>query len=326
MYRSVVQSARLVWLLIVICLTLAFFNYPRSWWQELIAATAPLWTPFLLVGIYVQLRGFTRAAFSLIGIALFSLQVLCVVKVARNLAPYLYSPQKTYASVEYSSPMRFLFLDVSARGQERSQSSITGLIDTKDPDIIIVARDSEKAVSSQAYARYPFVLASSADSKRKVEIFSKTSLSPPLKTDYGFGALPAVFGVFQTSDGAPFQLGGFDLLPSSSQENFNESRLTSRRLASALKFSSEPRIAVGAFRTSVTSQIVEMYVGPLKLRSVFFNSGFARCLRLIRASFPFDRNLNVFAARKIEVTELKDILSDDGSYAAILFTARIPRT
>ena len=322
MYRSMVKCARLVWFLVVLALTLAFFNYPRSWWQELTSQVAPLWTPLLIVGIYFQLRGFTRAPFSFVGIALFVLQVLCIVKVAQIEGTYLYAPPKSYPALTYSNPIRILFVDVLASAHTIQTAQVSGVVEAENPDLVIVTRNADQVVLPHPHDPYPFTLVSSVDSARKVEIFSKTSLSAPLKSEYGFGALPAVLGVFQTSDGVPFQLGAFDLLPS--QESFNSSRLTSRRLASALKFSSEPRIVVGAFRAPVTSQMVDMYASQLKLRSVFCNAGIAKTLGLIRASIPFERNLNIFTARSIDVEGVKEFADDDRGYGAILFTARIP--
>lgn len=317
MYRRVAQFAQIVWCVVVFAVALAFYNYPRSWWQETISQTAALWAlPFGAITVAVIKRW--RRVPSVIVLVLI---VWCIGKVGQVLFPYVYGPPKSYPALSYSSPVRFLVVDST----QSSVNDFPRLIEREDPDVVVLTRDAGSDIFRAPNERYPFVLASSIESTRKVEVFSKLPFGAPRRTEYGFDALPAVMGSLQTPDGASFLLGAFDLLPASSQESFNKSRLTSRRLASAIKFSAEPRIVVGAFRASVTSQVVDMYVEQLKLRSIFFNGGLSRAFALVGDSIPFQRNLNVFTARKIQVSGVEDGSADERGSAFVTFTARIPR-
>jgi hypothetical protein len=132
-------------------------------------------------------------------------------------------------------------------------------------------------------------------------------------------------GGFLTREGHPVIIGAFDLLPPWKQEDFLRSRLTSRRLASLLKYETTPRIVLGAFRTSATSQVVNMYPDQLRLRALSFDSGISIVPDLMRQSVNIEKGQHVFTARNIMVSRVVESKADDGGFSAVLFDARIPR-
>jgi len=317
---------RVSWLVLVIVASFALFNYPRSWWQELISQTSPWWSLLFIGTLCTQLRQAARVRFSYTGVILVVLQGLCIVKVVRVLGPYAYAPPKTYVSLEYSAPTRFILVNLKEGAPQVAVQELNSMIATEAPDVLIETKNVETPPMDNLRGRYPFILESSGSSGRMVAIYSNFPYESPYRTDYGYGALPAILGRFKVGEGTYFQLGAFGLLPSDSQDSFNMSRLTSRRLASALKFSSEPRIVAGSFRAPVTSQIVDMYVDQLKLRSVFFDAGLFGALKLLGRSIGFGPHLNIFTARNIQVRDVREVPSKSPDLTAILFAARIPRS
>jgi hypothetical protein len=315
-----------VWFVVVCIATLALFNYPRTWVQELITETSLLWAPLCVVGITVQLCSFRRASFSLLGVVLFALQVMCVVRTVHVVAPYVYAAPKTYSDLSYAAPVRFLMVDISDRSWTAPPKALTSLIDAEKPSVVVILRYGTNTALLKLTERYSFTVTSSVQSDRTIEIFSKLPVQLPVRTEVGYGALPAILGVVETGDGAHLQLGAVDLLPAYSQDAFVKSRLTSRRLASSLKYSTEPRMVMGAFRASITSQVVDMYVDQLRLRSVFFDSGLAKLRELVCQSLLFEQNLNVFAAGNIEMFHVVEQHGASDGFSAILFDARIPQT
>lgn len=319
------QLARFLWVAAICVATFAMYNYPRSWWQESLCATALVWTPLCVLGVCVELSRLARSGFSFGSCMLLTLNVMCVVKTVTITRPYVYAPAKSYSTFEYSRPTRVVFVDVVGR-DNWALSHVANAIEEQNPDVVIATRYANTSLDKALSERYPHTLTSSVSSERVVEVFSKTPISSPVRTEYGYGALPGILGTLETSDGFRFQLGAMDLKTSSSQKMFNESRLTSRRLASALRYSVEPRIVVGAFRASITSQVVDMYVDQLKLRSIFFNSGLTRVSQAFGDSLHLSRNLNAFTARTIDVTDPTELRAYDRGFAALGFTVRIPRT
>lgn len=316
-----------VWLrvLVTALVTLAIYNYPRTWWQEVICATCLVWGGLFLVALSFDVARFRRISWSVSRFMIVALQALCVVRTGQIVMPYLYAKQKTYSNLVYSSPVRFLFIDISERSGNAHADALKAFVDVEDPSMVVLTRYADTPILAPADHRYPNRFISRTSGERIVEILSKLQPKEPIRLDYGFDALPAVVGEFVTSEGYPVIIGAFDLLPPWKQEDFLRSRVTSRRLASFLKYATKPRIVFGAFRTSATSQIVDMYPDQLRLRALSFDSGISIVPDLIRQSISFDRSQQVFRARNIVVSRVVESRADDGGFSAELFDAQIPR-
>ena len=305
--------------------TLAILNYPRTWWQEVICATCLLWSGAFLVALCFDVVRFRKISWSASRFMIVALQVVCVARTGQIVMPYLYAKQKAYTNLAYSSPVRFLFLDISERSGNAHADALKAFINVEDPSIIVLTRYADTPILADLSERYPARFLSQPSGDRVVEILSKLQAKEPIRLDYGYGALPAVVGEFRTNEGYPVVIGSFDLLPPWKQEDFLRSRLTSRRLASLFKYESKPRIVFGAFRTSTTSQIVDMYPDQLRLRELSFDSGISILRDLVKRSFNLEKGQHVFTARSIVVSRIVESRADDGGFSAVSFDARIPR-
>jgi len=315
-----------VWLrlLVTVVVTLAILNYPRTWWQEVICATCLLWSGGFVIALCFDLARLRSISWTVSRLLIVALQALCVARTGQIVMPYLYSKQKGYPNVPYSSSVRFLFLDISERSGNAHADALKAFVDVEEPSMIVVTRYADAPILAAVSERYPARFLSQPSGDRVVEILSKLQPKEPIRLDYGYAALSAVVGEFLTSEGYPVIIGSFDLLPPWKQEDFLRSRLTSRRLASLLKYESRPRIVFGAFRTSTTSQIVDMYPDQLRLRGLSFNSGISILPDLVRQSFNLEKGQHVFTARNIVVSRIVKSKADDGGFSAVSFDARIP--
>jgi len=312
-------------LLVTAFVTLAIFNYPRTWWQEIICATSLVWSGFFFLLLCLDLARVRKISWTLSRLLVVALQALCVARTGQIVLPYLYAKQKSYPNLAYSSPVRFLFIDISHRSGNAHAAALQAFVDVEEPSMIILTRYADTPVLARVAERFPSRFVSGASSDRVVEVLSKLQPEDPGRLDYGYAALPAVEGEYRTIDGTPVVVGAFDLLPPLEQEDFLRSRLTSRRLASFLKYMTKPRIVFGAFRTSRTSQVVDMYPNQLRLRELSFDSGVSIVPELVKESFNFERSQRVFTARNIVVSRVVESKADDGGFSAVLFDARIPR-
>lgn len=279
----------------------------------------------MLLSICVAMVRIRRISWTVSRIILVTLQAVCVARTGQIVIPFLYAKPKTYPHLVYSSPIRFLFIDISERTGNAHRDALKAFVDVEDPSLIVVTRFADSPIFNAVSDRFPARYLSHTSNGRVVEILSKLEPLGSTRLDYGYAALPAVEGEFLTTEGIPFFLGAFDLLPPYTQQDFLRSRLTSRRLASFLKFENTPRLVFGAFRTSVTSQIVDMYPGQLRLRALSFNSGISIVPDLVRQSVRFDKALHVFTARRIDVSRVVQSQADDGGFSSVLFDARIPK-
>lgn len=316
-----------VWLrlLVTAFVTLAIFNYPRTWWQEVLCATSLVWSGFFFVLLCVDIARARKISWTLSRLVVVALQVLCVARTGQIVMPYIYAKQKSYPNLAYSSPVRFLFIDISERSGNAHAAALQAFVDVEDPAMIILTRYADTPILAAVAERFPSRFVSLPLNNRVVEVISKLQPQHPARVDYGYAALPAVAGEFRTVEGTPVVVGAFDLLPPREQDDFLRSRLTSRRLASFLKYMTKPRIVFGAFRTSRTSQVVDMYPDQLRLRELSFDSGISIVPELVRESFNFEKSQRVFTARNIIVSRVVQSKADDEGFSAVLFDARIPR-
>jgi hypothetical protein len=326
MQRAFLQTSWLYLRLVVTSLlTLAIFNFPRTWWQEMICATSPIWSSIFLVLVLLDLIRFRRIPWSLTRSLLVVLQIACVMRTVHMVRPYLYAAPKVYTKLSYTDPVRFLFVDISSRQGNAHADALKSFIDIEIPSLIVLTRFADTPILSSISDRYPYKLVSTIENVRAVEILSTFPLSEPPRREYGYAALPAVLGEFRVQDDASLLVGAFDAFPPYNQGDFIRSRLTARRMASSLKYETKPRIVFGAFRTPVTSQIVEMYSAQLHLRSLFFNQGIAALPEIFKSSIGLEHNLNIFTARNIVVSRIIESHADDDGFSAVLFDARVPR-
>ncbi len=304
---------------------LAIFNYPRTWWQELICATLLLWSGVFLAALCVDIIRFRKISWTVSRAILVLLQALCVFRAGQIVMPYLYATKKASPQIAYSEPARFLFIDISERVGNDRTNALKALVDREDPSMIVLTRFADTPVLEGVAERFPSRYISPSSHGRVIELFSKLTPRGPTRVELGYAALPGVVGEFLTGDGHPVIVGAVDLLPPHSQEDFLRSRLTSRRLASSLKYARTPRIVLGAFRTSLTSQIVDMYREQLRLRALSFDSGISIFPRLVWQSMSFTNASHVFTARHIEVSRVAEFRDDDRGFSAVVFDAKIPR-
>ena len=324
--KSVLVEKSWLWirLLVTSAATLALFNYPRTWWQEVICASSSQWSVVFLIALCLDLVRFQKISWSFLRAILVALQILCITRTGQIVMPYLYAKQKSYPQLLYSDPTRFLFIDISERTGNAQADALNAFIHVEDPSMEILTRYTDTPKLAAVADRFPHRFISRTSDSRVVEIFSKLKVREPIRLDAGYAALPAVMSEFLTSEGYPFMVGAFDLLPPYNQEDFLRSRLTSRRVASYLKYSTKPRMVFGAFRTSVTSQIVDMYAGQLHLRALSFDSGISIVPDIMRQSGNFDKVPHVFTARRIQISRIIESKADDDGFSAVLFDARIP--
>ncbi len=306
-------------------MALAIFNYPRTWWQEILCATSLVWCGFFFVLLCVDIVRARKISWTLSRLVVVALQAICIARTGQIVMPYLYAKQKSYPNLVYSSPVRFLFIDISERSGNAHAAALQAFVDVEEPSLIILTRYADTPILAAVTERFPSRFVSLPSNDRVVEVLSKLQPQHAARVDYGYAALPAVAGEFLTVEGAPVVVGAFDLLPPREQEDFLRSRLTSRRLASFLKYMTKPRIVFGAFRTSRTSQVVDMYPAQLRLRELSFDSGISIVPELVKESFNFEKSQRVFTARNIIVSRVVESKADDGGFSAVLFDARIPR-
>jgi hypothetical protein len=107
-------------------------------------------------------------------------------------------------------------------------------------------------------------------------VLSQFEPSEESRVSLGLDALPGLFLSLQVPQVGPVLLGALDLIPAASQDDFFASKVTSRRLATLMRYREEPRIVAGNFNATPFAPLVNMYRRQLSMRSVMFGQGLIR--------------------------------------------------
>lgn len=219
-----------------------------------------------------------------------------------------------------------MVLVVDCTGGEGAHDLAEHTVEQLHPDVIVAVQDSGATCGPvKRIQGIVHELASDVDASRRVTVISRFPFLSSWRHNLGHGALPGVFGALQVDQDAILEIGAIDLIPVRSQESFGSDRVTSRRLATLIKFSERPRMVVGAFRGSPTSQIVKMYVDELHLHSVFFNGGMARIAAIFREAIGLGAGLNVFASNDVATHNVTEYAVDPDGFSGVSFEVHVPR-
>lgn len=247
-------------------------------------------------------------------------QVACATSVISTVTPYISHNKKENKDLIYAPPISIILVDDSAGAAKSGEALLLPSADI----VVIVKATSDQSPRVANEQEISSVVQSTAEGNRTVEIRSRLPFLGTPRRDVGYEALPAVFGTFSVAGGTALEIGAFELLPSFSQESFVASRLTSRRIATLLRFSDTPRMVVGSFRAPITSQIVDMYPDQVRLKSVLFNKGVSGLWRRFREALSWSSALNVFVAKNIILERVVEHEPERDGWRGISFVARVP--
>jgi hypothetical protein len=197
--------------------------------------------------------------------------VFLVFNIAR---PYLYFEKWPVVTGERVTQLGVLVAPFLFEGPVADRLDV--VIRNYRPDLMVVI-GNQNATSAQSVELKAFPFIEQQQSLAEgvgIRMFSKHRILDELHGGVGFAALPAMYKKLRLPDGELLEVGALSLSPLESQEAFEDSKLTSRRIATLVRNSAQHRIVVGSFFGSPFSKIVSMYVQQGRLRSVMFGRGF----------------------------------------------------
>lgn len=313
-----------VWLGTAVILAVCHLNHPRLWVQDLLCSASLYWIPFVAGDLVRNCwRASRTRSLPFLRLLLIACQAYLVARVAGLAAPF-YAPQPT-ASGELGGGVSVLFshVDFAPNGVPRLAKEAAA----RKPDIIVLVGERQSLdVAQEALAPMANVLSSEQDGPRGVRVFSDFVPQPGGETGLGVGTLPSLFVRLQIpQSSSTLLLGALDLLPAASQGDFFQSKVTSRRIATLMRYAPEPRIVVGSFEATPFSPIVSMYARQVHLLSVMAGRGL---WRTFDAADPLIRMTldHAFVSDDMEVSSLDMIGGISARRVSIAFTARLPKS
>ncbi len=309
------------WLLVCTALAICHLNHPRLWIQDILCSVSLYWLPAVLAGFVAVLwRCIRTASCSLILLYALVVQGFLVYRVSALASPYLHFSR--WAAIESSRsvdlPMLLSHTDFTPGGAQR----LAGIVSAQAPGIIILVGQREQLMRAQeSLPAYPFVVESEPAG---LLVLSRFEPSEESRVSLGLDSLPGLFLNLKVPEVGPVLLGALDLIPAASQDDFFASKVTSRRLATLMRYRKEPRIVVGNFNATPFAPLVNMYRRQLSMRSVMFGQGFIRTFDLTEpfVRLPLD---NAFVSKDVAVIgfELFEGVSEHRSTLA--WRVRVPR-
>jgi hypothetical protein len=317
----ILMLLRGVWVGTVIVLAVCHLNHPRLWVQDLLCSASLYWIPFVALDFARNIwRALRRGWLPAWRLALVLAQAYLVVRIIELALPfYVTSPPPTE---ELGREVRVLFSHVDF--QPDGVPLLAKEVAARKPDIIVLTGDQgDLDVAQEALPQMPSVFSSAQSGPRGVRVLSAFTAQPGGETSLGIGVLPSIFVRLRVSNSNTLLLGALDLLPAASQDDFFRSKVTSRRVATLMRYAPEPRMVIGSFEATPFAPLVSMYVRQVHLRSVMFGRGLWRTFDvrdpLIRLTLD-----HAFVSDNMEVSSLDMIEGISQRRVSFAFAARLP--
>jgi hypothetical protein len=300
------------------------FNYPRFWWQELLCGATGVWLPLtLLLVVRAAIRLYRNERHGWISVLVAFLGSYTIGQSVMIAWPYLVNSDRVKLSKDEVIPVRILHAHSSSALQEAE--ALQDIVYQLHPDIVVVAGASGLGeIEISLRGRLSYVLHSADQSTPVIRLFSRFPLLNESRSELGLGALSGIYSKIALDDDVVFEFGAVSLQSSRSLDSFEQSRVTSRRLASLMRNSISPRMVVGDFMATPLSQIVSMYNRQARMRSVFYGQGVSTFARIQSVMRPIE-NVNAFVSAGVEVTDTRMVPATDGAQPSLFVAINVPR-
>ena len=319
--KRICEVALGAWLLALTALAICHLNHPRLWIQDLLCSVSLYWIPIVGLGFFAVLwRCFRTRSCSLVLLYALVVQGFLIYRVSSLASPYLSFSR--WASIEPERGVDLEMLLVHADLGSAGQQKLASLASARAPAIVVLLGQAEQiARAREAFPPFPFQAESSPAGLLVLSRFEPDSES---RMSLGLDSLPGLFLNLRVPGAKQFLLGALDLLPAASQDDFFASKVTSRRLATLMRYRDEPRIVLGNFSATPFAPLVNMYPRQLGLRSVMYGRGLFRTFDLADPLIRLTLD-NAFVSRDISVESFEAIDGISGRRAALSWRLRIPR-
>jgi hypothetical protein len=298
---------------------------PHAWWQELVCSYTLAWLPLIVVGCVVALVRLVRARrYPIWDWTTLTLGVVLLGVLLGLVWPYWRYTHGTKLSQDEAIAVGVFYAHVGARQSDVAhfEERMRALV----PELLVLRGESDAlALQPQLSARFPYTVRTAPAGDSTLQIFSKFPLGVGTRADLGIATLPALYAKVELDQEVAFEFGVVSLRESRSADAFHLSRITSRRMASAMRNSITPRMVIGDFSASPFSQIVAMYNRQARLRSVFSGQGL-RAWWDMQGIVHQDNNVNAFVSAGVHVSGavvVSDLHPDTRSLFTVVY---VPRT
>lgn len=278
--------------------------------------------PALVVGLIVSVRTLRRRGYHFSIAFIAAMELACLVRIGWVIRPYVWHATEMETRVSHVRSEKFLLLDLADGSLDVSRIA-KALVEPRPAVVVVLAAQRGEALSP-LWAQYPYKISSDVAYEGRVDLRSTFPLVGPTVTGFGIEAYPALMSKIRVSPEVELDIAAFDLQVPQARLDFERSRVSARRVASAFRYSTYPRMVFGGFRMPPTAPPTTMYVEYLRLKSVLFTRGVTGLWEVTRRLFDFSSNINVFTAQSIKISDVNEWTVSRDGFRGLAFTAAFP--
>jgi len=300
-------------------------NHPRLWIQDLLCSASLYWIP--LVGADVLRRlanAFVSRRGTMLALVLVVTEGYLILRVSELAMPYLRARPLLTSQTAAGPEVAVLFSHVDFAPE--GLATLVREVSTRKPTVVLLVGEHPNLDAAQrAMLPFPAVVKTSEAASRGIRLFSQFTPVPDGEQDLGFDALPSLFVKLPLDSSVTLLFGALDLLPAFSPADYFKSKVTSRRMATIMRYATDPGVVVGNFEATPFSPLVSMYSRQVRFHSVMRGFGL---IRTFDASNPLVRLTldNAFVSRGTRVVSFDVIAGISLRRNSFSWTERIDPT
>jgi hypothetical protein len=292
-------------------------NRPRFWWQDRFCDAAMYWVPISLVSL-IWLTARWRKARSVLLI----IGVLChgyaVAFMDHKAWPFLFFSRWPEATVIGQPLVSGIWID--SWGESDRSEPVAALVAQRKPDLLLVSGyGTDRLIDRLAVAGLTNRVRVRNPLDGEIQLATRFDTVGDSFKELGIGALPGGSIRLRLPDRSELLLGTMALTRSISKESFQRNRITSRRLSSIMRNSSESRLVVANFGTSPFSQLAAIYPEQTRMRSLMFGGGLLKTFDYRRWWSHFTYS-NVFISKDLTRVGFERITLPERGSALLYFS------
>lgn len=314
-----------VWAAAVFVLAVCHLNHPRLWIQDLLCSASLYWIPFVGADFLRRLaKAFVLRRSTVLALALVITEGYLILRVSELAMPYVRARSLPTSQTATGPEVSVLFSHVDFAPE--GLTTLVREVSSRKPTVVVLVGEHPKLDAAQkALPPFTAVLETSRAGSRGIRLFSQIAPLPDGERDLGFDALPSLVVKLPLDSSVTLIFGALDLLPAFSHTDYFKSKVTSRRMATIMRYATDPEIVVGNFEATPFSPLVSMYARQVRVHSVMRGFGLFRTFDIRN---PFVRMTldNAFVSRGTHVMTCDVFSGISASRYSLAWTERIDPT
>ncbi len=258
-------------------------NRPRFWWQDVFHNAALYWIfPALCAALWLALHMWIKRRWSWFAALACMAYVCSVGTMVKRVWPYVWFDRWTGKRIE-STATSVSGMWIDSWTEQQDPRALMSIVERYSPTIIAISgRIPDAHNFAVPLDRYPHRLTLQAADSGEISFMSQLPIGAGAKLDLGINAAVGGFIPVQLTAGKTVQIGTIDLKQATTPADFEQKRISARRLSALIRNGADTRIVLGQFNCTPFSQLVSIYTQQARVRSLRFNSGPLQSLRILR--------------------------------------------